>query len=80
MKSPAAVLLAVFAVMTVAFIFAESRAKEPIIALNLFTARIFNVSIVVMFITAMAMFGTIAYIPVFMQAVIGRSANGLPKK
>ncbi|MDI6716948.1 MAG: MDR family MFS transporter [Actinomycetota bacterium] len=63
------------AVMALTFLFIESKAKEPIISLDLFRNRIFSVSIVIIFITAMGMFGTIAYIPIFIQGVIGRTAT-----
>ncbi|MBE0447429.1 MAG: MFS transporter [Actinobacteria bacterium] len=68
-------LLAFSMAMLVAFIFAESRTKEPIIGLHLFKNRIFSVSVMIIFLTGVAMFGTIAYIPVFIQAVIGKSAT-----
>lgn len=68
-------LLSLSAVMLAAFLFVESKAKEPIIGLNLFKNRIFNVSMAVVFITGVAMFGTIVYIPVFIQGVIGKSAT-----
>jgi len=63
------------AVMALTFLFIESKAKEPIISLDLFRNSIFSVSIVIMFITAMGMFGTIAYIPILVQGVIGRTAT-----
>ena len=68
-------LLAFSMAMLVAFLLAESRAHEPIIGLHLFQNRIFSVSVMIIFLTGVAMFGTIAYIPVFIQAVIGKSAT-----
>jgi len=68
-------LFALATVMLTAFVFAESRAKEPIIGLHLFKNRIFNVSVIILLITGIAMFGTIVYIPVFIQAVVGKSAT-----
>jgi EmrB/QacA subfamily drug resistance transporter len=62
-------------VMLVAFIVAESRAKEPILSLDLFKNRVFSVSAVALFMTGMGMFGAILFIPLFMQGVIGVSAT-----
>jgi len=58
-----------------AFIFAESRAKEPIIPLSLFKNSIFTTSAIVTFLTGAAMFGAIVYIPLFAQLVQGVSAT-----
>lgn len=58
-----------------AFIFAESRAKEPIIPLELFKNSIFTTSVSITFLTSAAMFGAIVYIPIFAQLVQGVSAT-----
>lgn len=68
-------LLGFSLVMLIAFIAVEAKTQEPIISLDFFKSRVFTVSALVSFITAMAMFGTIAYIPVFMQVVMGKSAT-----
>jgi EmrB/QacA subfamily drug resistance transporter len=68
-------LLALAAVMIAAFVFAESRAPEPIIPLRLFRNRIFTVSVISMFLVGSAMFGAILYVPLFVQGVIGQSAT-----
>jgi EmrB/QacA subfamily drug resistance transporter len=68
-------LLAFAVVMLGAFIYAESRAAEPIIPLSLFKSRIVAVSSFSLFMTGMGMFGGILFIPLFMQAVIGVSAT-----
>jgi EmrB/QacA subfamily drug resistance transporter len=68
-------LLALFVVMTVAFLFAERRAQEPIIALRLFRDRTFTVSVIAMFLIGGGMVGAIMYIPLFMQGVLGASAT-----
>jgi EmrB/QacA subfamily drug resistance transporter len=57
------------------FIWAEYRAKEPILSLSLFRSRVFLISIIATFLTGMGMFGAIIYIPVFAQGVIGISAT-----
>jgi EmrB/QacA subfamily drug resistance transporter len=68
-------LLAASAVGLVVFILIESRAKEPILPLALFEKRIFNVSVIITFISGLAMFGGIMYIPLFAQSVTGISAT-----
>lgn len=68
-------LFSVAAVMLVVFLFIESRATEPIIALDLFKNRIFSVSMATLFVTGLGMFGTVAYIPIFIQGVIGKTAT-----
>jgi MFS family permease len=74
--APRVVGLLVFAaVMIVAFILAESRAVEPLLPLSLFRDRIISLSTVSVFLTGMAMFGSILFIPLFMQTVIGVSAT-----
>ena len=62
-------------VMLGVFIFAESRAEEPILSLELFKNRVFTVSAVALFMTGMGMFGAILFIPLFMQGVQGVSAT-----
>jgi MFS family permease len=68
-------LFALSAVVLVAFLFTESRAEEPIIALSLFKNSIFSVSVAILFVTGVGMFGTIAYIPVLIQGVLGKTAT-----
>jgi len=68
-------LFAVGAVATIAFLFSEHTAPEPILPLRLFRSRVFNVSMVTIMLTAMALFGGILYIPLFAQYVIGESAT-----
>jgi EmrB/QacA subfamily drug resistance transporter len=59
----------------IGFGFVENRAKEPIIPLTLFHNKIFRVSVIATFLTAMGMFGAILYIPLFAQSVLGISAT-----
>jgi EmrB/QacA subfamily drug resistance transporter len=68
-------LLILAAVMIAAFILAESRAVEPLLPLSLFRDRVISLSTVSVFLTGMAMFGSILFIPLFMQTVIGVSAT-----
>jgi EmrB/QacA subfamily drug resistance transporter len=59
----------------VGFIWAERRAKEPIMPLDLFKNPIFTASVIITFLTAAAMFGAIVYIPLFAQLAQGVSAT-----
>src|SRR2546422_5754960 len=66
--SAAVVLLAVF-------IWFERRAPEPVLPLYLFKSSIFTFSNIASIGVAMAMFGTIFFLPVFVQGVIGNSVT-----
>jgi EmrB/QacA subfamily drug resistance transporter len=50
-------------------------AKDPILPLDLFKNRTFDLSMVIMFFFGMAMMGTMMYIPMFAQFVLGSSAT-----
>jgi EmrB/QacA subfamily drug resistance transporter len=66
--SPESTTLLVLAiVLLVAFGFAERRAAEPILPLDLFRNRVFTVCAAIGFIIGLAMFGSITYLPVFLQ-------------
>ncbi|MBO0761840.1 MAG: MFS transporter [Candidatus Dormibacteraeota bacterium] len=69
-------LLAVGAVMLVVFFVVETRvAANPIVPFGLFKLNQFRTIIVVTFITAFGMFGTIIYVPLLYQGVLGISAT-----
>jgi EmrB/QacA subfamily drug resistance transporter len=68
-------LLAVAAIMLVAFLFAETRAVEPVIPLSMYKNRIIAVATIAVFLLGIAMFGSIIYIPLFMQGVLGVTAT-----
>jgi len=59
----------------VIFIYTERKVVNPILSLDLFKNRVFLVSVCALFLTAMAMFGAIMYLPIFSQGVIGGSAT-----
>jgi len=59
-----------------AFLWVETRAAEPVMPLHLWRNPIFTTSNVAILCVAMAMFGAIYYIPVFMQGVQGASVTG----
>lgn len=54
-------LFCIAAAAFIAFAFAERKAPEPIVALNLFKSRVFTVSVIATFLTSMGMFGAIIY-------------------
>lgn len=68
-------LLALSAVMLAAFLYAETKAPEPVIPLALFRNPIIAICSVAAFVLGMGMFGIIIYLPLFMQGVMGVSAT-----
>jgi hypothetical protein len=68
-------LLVSAAVALVLFIWRERRARDPILSMGLFRNRVFNISMIAVFCSALGMFGSILFIPVFAQGVIGVSAT-----
>jgi EmrB/QacA subfamily drug resistance transporter len=74
-SAPILLLAAVGLALVVAFVFVERRADEPIIPLGLFRDPIFNITAFTALLLAVGMFGTIVFIPLFMQKVIGSSAT-----
>ena len=55
------------------FVFREFRSPEPLIPMHLFKNDIFTVSTLLSFVTGLAMFATIIYIPLYQQIVRGYS-------
>jgi EmrB/QacA subfamily drug resistance transporter len=69
-------ILALSAVLLASFTWVEHRhAKDPILPLSLFKNQIFSLSMLIVFLIGIAMFGAILYIPLFAQDVLGRSAT-----
>ncbi|GAC1506633.1 MAG: MDR family MFS transporter [Candidatus Dormibacteraceae bacterium] len=68
-------LLALAVVMLVAFIAIEARVEHPIVPLDLFKNPTFTVSMIVCFLTAFGMFGSILFTPLVFQGVLGISAT-----
>jgi len=68
-------LYAVGVVALVAFLVVERRAEEPVIPLRLFRSSVFSASNIASFAVAMVMFGSIIYIPVYAQGVLGVDAT-----
>jgi EmrB/QacA subfamily drug resistance transporter len=58
-------------ILTVVFLFIEARASEPILPLRLFRRPTFTIANVAGFILGFAMFGSIIYVPLYLQIVKG---------
>jgi predicted MFS family arabinose efflux permease len=67
------VLLVSGLALLLAFVYVEGRAQEPILPLELFKNRIFTVSSTIGFIVGFALFGSITFLPLFLQIVKGVS-------
>src|SRR5437016_4202159 len=68
-------LLVTAVVMLGAFLYAETKAIEPMIPLSLFSEPIISMCSVGVFVVGIAMFGMIIYLPLFMQGVLGVTAT-----
>jgi EmrB/QacA subfamily drug resistance transporter len=62
-------------VSLILFIQVENRVKSPVLPLDLFKNDIFSLSNIIGFMLGAGMFGTIMYMPFFIQGVIGTSAT-----
>jgi EmrB/QacA subfamily drug resistance transporter len=75
-KSPQIIgLFALSAVMIAILITIEKFAEDPILPLRLFKKKIFVLSNLIIVASSAAMFGSILYIPLFFQVVLGQSAT-----
>lgn len=68
-------LLVASLLVVAAFVQWERRAPEPLLPLRLFANRMFRAAAVSGFLAGMAMFGTISFIPLFVQGVLGGTAT-----
>ena len=57
------------------FVLREKLAPEPILPLGLFRMRIFTVSNIISFVSGIAMFGALAFLPQYLQLVHGVSRD-----
>jgi Na+/melibiose symporter-like transporter len=69
------ILLAGAALLFAGLTWAERRAADPVIPLPLFRDRLFVVACLHGVLAGWAMFGSTAYVPLFVQAVLGTSAT-----
>ena len=67
--------LAAAAVLLAIFVLVERRTADPILPLDLLRLDIVSRSLAVVFMTGMAMFGAIAFVPLFVQGVMGGTAT-----
>ena len=68
-------LIAIGLALAAAFVWAESRAHEPIVPLGLFRIRAFTASVIAMFLAAMGFFAAVVFLPRWFQFVDGSSAT-----
>jgi fucose permease len=58
------------------FVFVERRAAEPVVPLSLFRNRTFTISVAVGLVVGFALFGSVTYLPLYLQIVKGASPTG----
>ena len=68
-------LIALGALFAAAFVWVESRAKEPILPLELFRIRAFTASVTAFFLSAMGFFAAVVFLPRWYQVVAETSAT-----
>src|SRR5258708_2963133 len=68
-------LFVMSAVVLTAFIYAEKKAKDPILPLDLFKNNVFLSCILAVCLSGLGMFGAFIYIPLFSQMVLGTNAT-----
>jgi EmrB/QacA subfamily drug resistance transporter len=74
-SSPVVGALVAAAVLLVAFAVVERRVREPILPFDVLRTPTVAASVACMALVGMAMFGTISFVPLFVQGVIGTSAT-----
>src|SRR5262245_53055829 len=68
-------LIALGLLFAAVFVFIESRAKEPIVALGLFRLRAFTARVIAFFLAAVGFFAAFVFLPRRFQFVLGSSAT-----
>lgn len=63
----------VAAIAFAAFFFVENRASEPVLPLSLFRGNVFSVTSAIGFVSGAIMFGSLTFIPVYLQIAQGAS-------
>src|SRR5262249_44665423 len=66
-------ILAVGVALLAAFPFVEQHAAEPILPLELFESRVFTITSAIGLVVGLALFGSITFIPIYLQVVKGHS-------
>ncbi|GLQ55570.1 MDR family MFS transporter [Devosia nitrariae] len=72
-SAPSIALVTIAVVSLALFIRAETRAAEPVLPLSLFANNVFAISNTVSAIVGLAMFGSITFLPLYLQTVQGVS-------
>ncbi len=62
--------------LIVAFVMVEQRAAEPVLPPRLFRDRVFSVTSGIGLVVGFALFGSVTYLPLFLQVVLGASPTG----
>jgi EmrB/QacA subfamily drug resistance transporter len=70
-----AALFSSAAALFLVFIAAERRAQEPVVPLSLFSSRTVSAAAAVAFLTGVAMYAVISYVPLFVQAALAGSID-----
>uniref|UniRef100_A0AAU2JV59 MFS transporter n=1 Tax=Streptomyces sp. NBC_00049 TaxID=2903617 RepID=A0AAU2JV59_9ACTN len=68
-------LIVVGIVSIAAFVYAETKAADPVMPLHIFRSRNFTLMSVIGFLVGFGMFGGVLYLPLFQQSVQGASAT-----
>jgi EmrB/QacA subfamily drug resistance transporter len=74
-SAPILGLFAGFVLLTIFFIYAETRAEEPIISFRMFRDRLYAASNAIAMLSGAAFITASVYIPIFIQGVLGGSAT-----
>jgi MFS family permease len=69
------VLIAIAVALFILLLWVERRAVDPILPLPLFRDRLFSTAIAHGILTGWALFGSVSFIPLFVQAVLGTTAT-----
>ena len=72
-SAPIVILGVAGVLLLVAFVAVERRAKEPVLPPRLFRNRVFSISSTMAFVVGFAMFGSITFLPLYLQVVDGVS-------
>lgn len=75
-SAPMVVLGLAALALLIAFVAVERRAAEPVLPLTLFANRTFTLTAVIGLIVGFALFGSVTYIPLFLQVVNGATPTG----
>jgi EmrB/QacA subfamily drug resistance transporter len=75
--SPQIIVLGMIAiVLVVGFVLVEQRAAEPVLPLHLFRDSVFTVTSAIGLVVGFALFGSVTYLPLFLQVVLGATPTG----